>query len=207
MFGSCIIHILYIYSTNIGTEYFKRCSILSVFFCSKCSLFHNANLFGSCIIHILYTGCAKIKKNNSGAKGLTTVLPRSPHEITPPYYLFSQHVCHIIPPNIQHACAGRVQNVNSSSTTFTWVRKKKTYAAIRDWRLQDVPETRIAFRHTTTAHKSFTNHSLNPCSTVLLEKPTGSHLVQKSPAFYGTRRFIQRVDTCPPHVHQILFPQ
>jgi len=33
-------------------------------------LFHNANLFGSCVIHILYTGCAKIKKNNSGAKGL-----------------------------------------------------------------------------------------------------------------------------------------
>jgi hypothetical protein len=23
VFGSCIIHILYIYSTNIGTEYFK----------------------------------------------------------------------------------------------------------------------------------------------------------------------------------------
>jgi len=33
-------------------------------------LFHNSNLFGSCIIHILYTECAKIKKNNSGAKGL-----------------------------------------------------------------------------------------------------------------------------------------
>jgi len=33
-------------------------------------LFHNANLFGSCIIHILYAGCAEIKKNNSGAKGL-----------------------------------------------------------------------------------------------------------------------------------------
>jgi len=27
-------------------------------------------LFVSCIIHILYTGCAKIKKNNSGAEGL-----------------------------------------------------------------------------------------------------------------------------------------
>ena len=40
------------------------------FFSSKCSLFHNSNLFGSCIIHILYTGCAKIKKNNSGAKRL-----------------------------------------------------------------------------------------------------------------------------------------
>jgi len=33
-------------------------------------LFHNSNLFGSCIIHVLYTGCAKIKKNNSGAKRL-----------------------------------------------------------------------------------------------------------------------------------------
>ena len=62
--------ILYIYSTNVGTEYFKN-ALYSPFFSSKCSLFHNANLFGSCIIHILYTGCAKIKKkNNSGAKRL-----------------------------------------------------------------------------------------------------------------------------------------
>ena len=55
---SCI---LYIYSTNIGTEYFKH-GIYSPFFflSSKCSLFHNSNVFGSCIIHILYTGCAKI---------------------------------------------------------------------------------------------------------------------------------------------------
>jgi len=43
------------------------------FFSSKCSLFHNSNVFGSCIIHILYTGCAKIKKNNSGAKRLTYI--------------------------------------------------------------------------------------------------------------------------------------
>jgi len=40
------------------------------FFSLKCSLFRNSNLFGSCIIHILYTECAKIKKNNSGAKSL-----------------------------------------------------------------------------------------------------------------------------------------
>ena len=53
--------ILYIYSTNIGTEYFKHALYSPFFFTSKCSLFHNANLFGSCI-HILYTGCAKIKK-------------------------------------------------------------------------------------------------------------------------------------------------
>ena len=31
---------------------------------------------------------------------------------------------------------------------------------------------------------------LTPCSTVLLEKPTGFQLVKKFPAFYGTLRFI-----------------
>ena len=51
--------ILYIYSTNIGTEYFKH-DIYSLFFLSsKCNLFHNSNVFGSCIIHILYTGVLK----------------------------------------------------------------------------------------------------------------------------------------------------
>ena len=53
--------ILYIYSTNIGTEYFKH-GIYSSFFSSKCSLFQNSNVFGFCIIHILYTECTKIKK-------------------------------------------------------------------------------------------------------------------------------------------------
>ena len=32
--------------------------------------FHNSNVFGSCIIHISYTGCARTKKNNSGAERL-----------------------------------------------------------------------------------------------------------------------------------------
>jgi hypothetical protein len=61
--------ISYIYSTNIGTEYFKK-AIYSLFFSSKCSLFHNSNIFGSCIIHILYTGVLKLKINNSEAKRL-----------------------------------------------------------------------------------------------------------------------------------------
>ena len=61
--------ILYIYSTNIGTEYFKHALYSPFFFSSKCSLFHNANLFGSCIIHILYTGCAKSKKIIPAPKG------------------------------------------------------------------------------------------------------------------------------------------
>ena len=55
----CILYTC-IYSTNIGTEYFKQALYSLFFFSSKCSLFHNANLFGSCIIHILYTGCAEI---------------------------------------------------------------------------------------------------------------------------------------------------
>jgi len=53
--------ILYIYPTNIGTEYFKH-GIYSPLFPSKCSLFHNSNVFGSCIIHILYTGVLNLKK-------------------------------------------------------------------------------------------------------------------------------------------------
>ena len=54
--------ILYIYSTNIGTQYFKY-GIYSPFFpLQKCSLFHNSNVFGSRIIHILYTGVLKLKK-------------------------------------------------------------------------------------------------------------------------------------------------
>ena len=61
--------ILYIYSTNIHTEYFKHGKYSPFFSSSKCSLFHNSNVFCSCIIHILYTGCAKIKKK-SGAKRL-----------------------------------------------------------------------------------------------------------------------------------------
>ena len=54
-----------IYVLNILNMVYTLC-----FFFSKCSLFHNSNVFGSCIIHILYTGCAKIKKNNSGTKSL-----------------------------------------------------------------------------------------------------------------------------------------
>ena len=56
---SCL---LYIYSTNIGTEYFKHGVYSPFISSSKCSLFHYSNLFCSWIIHILYTGCVKIKK-------------------------------------------------------------------------------------------------------------------------------------------------
>ena len=63
--------ILYIYSRNKCTEYFKHGIYSSFFFSSKCSLFHNSNVFGSCIILNLYIqGVLKLKKNNSGAKRL-----------------------------------------------------------------------------------------------------------------------------------------
>jgi len=51
--------ILYIFSTNINTEYFKHAAH-SGFFSSKSRLFRNATFFGSCIIHLLHRGCAKI---------------------------------------------------------------------------------------------------------------------------------------------------
>ena len=61
--------ILYTYSTNTGTEYFKHGIYSPFFFSSKCSLFHQSNVFDSCIIHMLYAGCAKIKKIIPSPKG------------------------------------------------------------------------------------------------------------------------------------------
>ena len=52
--------ILYIFSTNISTEYFKHAAHCP-FFSSKCRLFHNTTFFGLCIIHILHTGVIKFK--------------------------------------------------------------------------------------------------------------------------------------------------
>jgi len=54
-----MLHVIYFFSTNISTEYFKHAAD-SPFFSSKRRLFHNATFFGSCIIHILHTGYAKI---------------------------------------------------------------------------------------------------------------------------------------------------
>jgi hypothetical protein len=62
----CILHI---YSTNIGTEYFKYGKHPPCFFLQNAVFFHNSNVFSSCIIHILYTGCAKIKRIIPAPKG------------------------------------------------------------------------------------------------------------------------------------------
>ena len=62
-------YILYIYSTNIGTEYFKHGMYSTFFSLQNAVFFHNSNVFVSCIIHILYTGCAKIKKIIPTPKG------------------------------------------------------------------------------------------------------------------------------------------
>jgi hypothetical protein len=60
--------ILNIYSSNIRTEYYKTCCIISVFLSSKCRLFNSATLFGSCIIHILNTGVLKFKRKFQGQR-------------------------------------------------------------------------------------------------------------------------------------------
>jgi hypothetical protein len=77
--------ILYIYSTNIGTEYFKHGIYTLRFFSSKCSLFYNCNVFGSCIIHILYTECAKIKKIIPAPKGTC-------EDLSVAFYIFIQQI-------------------------------------------------------------------------------------------------------------------
>jgi hypothetical protein len=53
--------ILYIFSTNICTEFFKHAAHSRFFLSLKCRLFHNATFFGSCIIRILHTGVLKFK--------------------------------------------------------------------------------------------------------------------------------------------------
>ena len=62
---SCI---LYIYATNVGTEYFKH-ALYSPFFLFKMQFVSFANFFGPCIIHILYTECVEIKKIIPAPKG------------------------------------------------------------------------------------------------------------------------------------------
>ena len=52
--------ILYIYSTNIRTEYFKHAAYSPFFPLQNGVYFIMLPFFGSCIIHFLYTGCAKI---------------------------------------------------------------------------------------------------------------------------------------------------
>ena len=73
-----MLHFIYIFSTNISTEYFKHASH-SPFFSSKCRLFHNATFFfGSCISHILLKNL-NVKLRCQKFKGLNPTGPFCTH--------------------------------------------------------------------------------------------------------------------------------
>ena len=65
--------ILYIYSTNIGIEYFKHALYSPFFSLQNVVCF----IMLTCLVPVLFTfyiqDVLKLKKNNSGAKGLNTV--------------------------------------------------------------------------------------------------------------------------------------
>jgi hypothetical protein len=52
--------ILYMFSTNILTEFFKPAALCPFFPLQNAVYFIMLPFFGSCIIRILHTGCAKI---------------------------------------------------------------------------------------------------------------------------------------------------
>ena len=67
------------------------------FFSSKCRLFYNATWFGFCITHILNTGCAKIWREKSVAKRLTTKT----------YHSWTEEWCRRRPQNTQKSYDSR----------------------------------------------------------------------------------------------------
>ena len=54
--------IVYIYSTNISTEYFKHAAHSLFFSSSKCRLFHNATFFGAVLFTIYIKDVQKFKR-------------------------------------------------------------------------------------------------------------------------------------------------
>jgi hypothetical protein len=72
------LHILKLHFIYLFNKYryslFPSWYVLSFFFSSKCSSFHNSNVFGSCIIHILY----KVKGRDSSVS-TSTEPPRPTH--------------------------------------------------------------------------------------------------------------------------------
>jgi hypothetical protein len=64
------------------------------------------------------------------------------------------------------------------------VRETRKKSSSKSWKRPQHRDLRVRLQDNTK--------NRTPCSTVLIEKLTGSQLVKKFPTFYGTRRFITK---------------
>ena len=69
--------ILYIYSTNIGTEYFKRGIYFTFFLLQNTVCFIILTYLVSVLFTFYVQGVLKLKKNNSGARRLITMVSQN----------------------------------------------------------------------------------------------------------------------------------